>query len=137
MRTSCLGRLTQSQNAHVHEQTAIAIFGKTGQPIEFIDLDACGPQWLDERICEPLRKLVQWNETIGDIASAERGMMPGIAQLHAGKCQPVWPNRGKVQEKRVQNRWGGDGVAGAGAHKIIEQSPRTDLFATSKDSRIG
>src|ERR1051326_7763179 len=134
MRSLCLFRFTQSQNAHVHEQTAIAIFGKTGQPVEFIDLDACGPQWLDQGICEPLRKLVQWNETIGDIASAERGMMPGIPQLQAGKCQPVWPNRGKVQEKRVQNCWGGDTVAAAGAQEIIEQSRRTDLSATSKDS---
>ena len=60
-------RIAKHQHAGIDEQPAIAIFRKAGEAIDIGDADAGRLQGLDQRIGQPLRKLVQRHQAAGRI----------------------------------------------------------------------
>src|SRR5579883_2038799 len=98
MRTLGIGGIAQAQHAEIDEQAAVAIFGKSGEPVDVSNLKACALQRLDQRVAQPLRELVEGNEAFGRIAGLQSGMTPAIAERNARKLKPRRPDGAELAQ---------------------------------------
>ena len=73
------GGVSRLNGSAIYEETAIAVLGETGQPIEFGAPQSRRGKRLDERVGEPLAELVKRHEPV----AGNGGMSPAIAERNA------------------------------------------------------
>ncbi len=93
------GGIAGDDDAAIEEESAVAVFGETGQPVQPGNLHAAGRERLDQRIGEPLRKLVKRHEAV----AGDRPVPAAIAERHAAERDPAGPDRSERIEQRMQD----------------------------------
>src|ERR1700737_533169 len=81
-------RVARFDNAAVEEQSAIAVFGETGQFIEPDDLQPSPLERLDQRIGKPLAELVKRDDAV----AGDRGGTAAIGEGAARGGDPAGPD---------------------------------------------
>ena len=76
----------------IDQQPAISIFGKRRQRIQADHVDTEFFQRFDQRERQPLRKLVEGYQAVGQIIGCSGGMMADVAEIDACKFDPVRPD---------------------------------------------
>ena len=94
--------ITKRQHFRVEEEAAVAILGKAGQLFDPRDLEARKLEGFDDRIAQPLRKLVKRHNGLDAIA--EGRIYPGIAQVLPVQRRTARPDAAERINDRIENR---------------------------------
>ena len=130
-------RVAKCQCAGIDEKAAITILGKAGQAVDVRDRDAGPLQRLDQRIGQPLRKLVQRDELAGRVRlgsdgwrqQSPSGTPPSVSR--DGQIGPkCWS---KLREDRRRPRVPLSRQCG----EMIEQAARARTVVAPKNIRLG
>src|SRR6516225_4063539 len=91
--------VTRCDDAAIQEQAAIAVFGETGQPIQLDDPQTASLKRLDQRIGQPLTKLMKRHQPVAGYG----GMLAAIAERDASKADPAGPDRSERMQQGAKH----------------------------------
>ena len=121
-------RIGRHDHARVDQRPTVPVFGQRGQLVYSIDIDPAPLKRLQQRIGEPLRKLVERHPARGSPLSARERVLPHISERLTGKLPVRRPNRRQCFEQRGKDFFRAERMSAALFRQGIEQmsGPRRD-----------
>ena len=103
--------VAQRDHAGVEQQPAVAVLRQRGELVAAGHRDTRPLERLEQRVREPLRKLVERHPALRRALAAGVRMPPRVAERHAVDRAAGEPDRAEQIEQRAQDRRRGDTVA--------------------------
>ncbi len=117
--------IARHDDAHVPEQTAVALLRESGQPTHVGHGQSGLFQRLDERVRQPLREFVKRHEAAHRAsARRQRRMRPAISERHAVETVTVRPDGTQPFQQDFENRRGGEPAVDRTRCQDIKQPSR-------------